>query len=275
VIARRTVTGSLFAACASLCANTATAQTFGPRVGPSWESPQHFALELRVGSFHQAIDEQLGLGTAGPFHQIFCSTREPTAPAGSTVGCPMRFRVGLEFDWQIVRLGPVANLGIGAFAQYGNAFAQAPATAGMTSSDPTQWRRTEQTTSLQAINTAIFGVFRLDGLARKVRWLPLAPYAKAGVALAPWWVTIGEQTARDPITGQDAVGLSHGLFVGGGLSVLLDVFEPQAARQWDQMSGVNHSYLFFELQYTYLGGFGRRTLDLGGIGWTAGIMLEL
>ncbi len=51
--------------------------------------------------------------------------------------------------------------------------------------------------------------------------------------------------------------------------------EPHTARQWDQMSGVNHSYLFFELNYTYLGGFTRRTLDLGGLGWTAGVLLEL
>ncbi len=275
MMARPSLCALSASACLVAIAPAASAQTFGPRSGPRWESPQNFALELRVGSFNQAIDEQLGLAGRGPYQQIFCSTRDATAAAGSAVGCPMRFRVGLEGDWQILRLGPVGSFGVGALAQYGNAFASAPAAAGMSSTDATQWRRSAQTTSLQAINTAVFAVLRVDVLAQRVRWLPIAPYAKAGLALAPWWVTSGEETARDPITNSDAVGLSNGFFLAGGLSVMLDAFEPATARQWDQLSGVNHSYVYFELNYSYLGGLGRRTLDLGGLGWTAGILLEL
>lgn len=268
--------GSLVASALALLVAGApsSAQTFGPRTGPSWESPQHFALELRIGSFSENIDGQLGVGGRGPFNEIFCSTRDSNAPAGSAVGCPFRFRVGLEFDWQIVRLGPVGSLGVGANASYGNAFARAPATAGMSSPEPTAWRRTAQDTSLQVVQSALFGVLRFDGLARAVRWLPLAPYAKAGVALAPWWVTNGENNARDPVTGQEAVGLSQGFYLAGGLAVMLDAFEPHVARQWDQVSGVNHSYVFFELHYTYLGGLTRRTLDVGGLAWTAGVTIE-
>lgn len=268
---------SAFSALAALALTSANAdaQTWGPRTGQSWESPQNFAFELRIGSFTQNIDEQLGLGGRGPYQQIFCSTRDASAAAGSPVGCPMRFRVGLGGDWQIVRLGPIGSLGVGAFAQYGNAFAKAPATAGMSSTDPTQWRRTAQDTALHAIHTSVYAVLRVDEIARRVRWLPIAPYAKAGLAFAPWWVSTGEDTARDPVTNGDAVGLSHGFMVSGGLSVLLDAFEPHTARQWDQTSGVNHSYLFFELNYQYLGGFTRRTIDLGGLGWTAGVLLEL
>jgi hypothetical protein len=275
VMARPSLCALAASAALVAIAPAASAQTFGPRSGPRWESPQNFAIELRVGSFNQAIDEQLGLAGRGPYQQIFCSTRDATAAAGSAVGCPMRFRVGLEGDWQILRLGPVGSLGVGALAQYGNAFANAPAAAGMSSTDATQWRRSAQTTSLQAINTAVFAVLRVDVLAQRVRWLPIAPYAKAGLALAPWWVTSGEETARDPITNSDAVGLSSGFFLAGGLSVMLDAFEPHTARQWDQLSGVNHSYVYVELNYSYLGGLGRRTLDLGGLGWTAGILLEL
>ena len=252
----------------------ALAQTFGPRSRSSWETPQNFAIELRIGSFSENIDGQLGLAGRGPFQEIFCSTRDPNAAAGTAVGCPLRFRGGLEFDWQILRLGPVGSLGVGAIASYSNAAARAPATAGMTSTDPTVWRRTAQDTSLQVLQSSIHAVLRVDVLARRIRWLPLAPYAKAGIALAPWWVTNGERNARDPITNEDAIGLSHGFFLAGGVAVMLDTFEPDVARQWDQTSGVNHSYLFFELNYTYLGGFTRRTLDVGGLAWTAGVAIE-
>lgn len=267
---------SLFIAASAIVAleAPALAQTFGPRDGPRWESPQHFAIELRIGSFSENIDGQLGLAGLGPYNEIFCSTRDPNAPANAPVGCPFRFRGGLEFDWQILRLGPVGSLGVGAIATYGNATARAPATAGMSSTDPTTWRRSAQDTSLQVLQSSIHAVLRVDVLARRIRWLPLAPYAKAGIALAPWWVTSGEMNARDPVTGQDAVGLSHGFFLAGGLAVMLDTFEPDVARQWDQVSGVNHSYLFFELHYTYLGGFTRRTLDVGGLAWTAGVTIE-
>jgi hypothetical protein len=261
------------AAALALHASAGGAQTFGTRDAPSYASRQDFAIELRLGSFSENIDGQLGLAGAGPFQQIFCSTRETNAAAGSTVTCPSRFRFGIEGDWQAVRLGPVGQLGIGALASYGNASANAPAASGMTSTDATTWRRTAQTTALHVVSTAVFGVLRLDGLARRVPWFPLSPYAKAGLALAPWWVNSGEDLARDP-SGGDALGLSQGFFLAGGLSVMLDAFEPGAARRWDQVSGVNHSYLFFELSHAYLGGITRRTLDVGGLSWNAGVNVE-
>ncbi len=261
------------ALCAALAAREASAQTFGTRDAPSFASRQDFAIELRVGSFSENIDGQIGMADAGPYRQIFCSTRDSNAAAGSAVGCPLRFRAGLEADWQIVRLGPIGQFGIGAFVTYGNATARAPATAGMSSTDATTWRRTAQETALHTLSTAVFGVLRFDGLARRIPWFPIAPYAKAGLALTPWWVNSGEDLAKDSM-GNDAIGLSQGVFLAGGLSVMLDAFEPQVARRWDQVSGVNHSFLFFELNYSYLGGITRRTLDVGGLAWTAGVMIE-
>jgi hypothetical protein len=252
----------------------AGAQTFGPRDGTRpFETPQNFAIELRLGSFSENIDGQLGLAGRGPYQQIFCSTRDSNAAASAPVTCPFRTRFGVEGDWEIVRLGPVGLLGVGAFAMYGNASARAPAADGMSSADATTWRRSAQDTSLQVVSTAVFGLLRLDGLARRIRWIPIVPYAKAGLALAPWWVTSGDQLAKDSM-GNDAIGLSQGLFVAGGLSLMLDSLEPHTARQWDQTSGVNHSFVFFELNYSYLGGITRRTLDVGGLAWTAGVMAE-
>ncbi|MDP3274147.1 MAG: MXAN_2562 family outer membrane beta-barrel protein [Deltaproteobacteria bacterium] len=251
----------------------ASAQTYGTQDRRPEESRQDFALELRFGSFTENIDNQVGMAANGPFRQIFCSTRDATAASTATVGCPARFRFGAEFDWQILRLGPVGSFGVGLVASFGSAVADAPALSGMSSTDATQWRRSAQQTTLNVVQGAALAVLRIDGLARRVRWLPVVPFAKAGLALAPWWVTSGEANARDT-SGNDAVGLSQGFYFAGGLAVMLDTFEPHVARQWDQQSGVNHSYVFFELNYQYLGGITRRTLDVGGLAWTAGVNVE-
>jgi hypothetical protein len=256
-----------------LAASESTAQTFGTRDADRYSSRQDFALELRVGSFSENIDGQLGLGGRGPYNDIFCSTRDANASATAAVGCPLRFRFGLEIDWQIVRLGPLGQLGVGLAGSWGSAYAKAPATAGMNSPDPTAWRRTAQETTLQVLHFAPMAVWRIDSIARRTRYFPVVPTLKAGLALAPWWVTNGENYARSS-SGEDAVGLSQGFFVGGQIAVLLDAFEPGAARRWDNNAGINHSYLFVELNYTYLGGLTRRTLDVGGLAWTAGISIE-
>lgn len=252
---------------------TAQAQTFGTRDADRYASPQNFALELRLGSFNENIDGQLGVPGRGPYNEIFCSTRESNAVAGSAVGCPLRFRGGFEADWQFLRMGPLGQLGLGLLGSFGNAFAKAPASAGMNSADASTWRRTAQDTALVVVHIAPLLVWRFDTIARRTRYFPIVPVLKVGPQVAPWWVTNGENYARTS-TGEDAVGLSQGFFLGGGIAVLLDAFEPGAARAWDNNAGINHSYLYFEINYSYLGGLTRKTLDVGGLTWTGGVTVE-
>lgn len=273
MIGFRWVSALLVAAGIVSAAQEGFAQTLNNRDAFRYASRQDFALELRVGSFNENIDGQLGLAGRGPYNDLFCSTRDANATAGSAVGCPFRFRIGLEIDWQIIRLGPLGQIGVGLIGSWGNASAKAPASAGMNSADPTAWRRTAQDTSLQVVQLAPVAVWRIDSIARRTRYFPVVPVLKAGPAFAPWWVTNGENLARGA-GGQDAVGLSQGFFLGGQIAVMLDAFEPGAARQWDQNAGINHSYLFFELNYSYFGGLTRRTLDVGGLAWSAGVAVE-
>lgn len=248
--------------CAVLMAvSPAHAQTFGPNVHRPYESGQDFALELKVGPWEPRIDAQLQ-GRATPYRDIF--------------GTDLRWVGALEFDWQIVRIGPVLSLGVGASAGYTNASARAPFTAATeASTDPSTWgERSAETTALNVIPTTWVAVARIDGLAHHVSYLPVVPYVKAGLAYSIWWVSNGSGLARSR-DGSDAVGGSLGWHAAAGIALLLDVFEPGLARQWDATSGVNHSYVFFEGYVTDLSGFtGRRQLDVGTTSWAAGLALE-
>jgi hypothetical protein len=253
---------STLAALAGLLAlgasRAAEAQTFGYDDRGPYESRQDFALEFRVGPWTPRIDQpDRGLT---PYRDIF--------------GDALRFVGAAEFDWQIVRIGPVMSLGVGAGVGYTNASADAPLASATLSPDPSTWgMRSATNTTLHVIPTTLLAVARFDGLARRYRFLPIAPYVKTGLAYSFWWVMNGSQVARAR-NGQDAVGGSLGFHVAGGVAVMLDAFEPRLARQWDSTSGVNHSYVFVEGYLTELSGFGRQQLDVGTLSWAAGLSFE-
>lgn len=247
-------------------AGDAAAQTFG---GDAYrtrsESPQNFALELRGGGYYPSLQPDGRMA----YDQIF---GQRNASAGPFIA------FGGEFDWQILRLGPVASLGVGAQAWYGWVEARAPLQSSIMA-NPTMaelWERSVQTTSINAVPLSALAVLRVDGLARAVRWLPFVPYAKLGMSYAFWWVNSGNSTATT--TGarpQAATGGSLGWNATLGVALMLDLFEPGLARQFDTTMGVNHSYLFFEGYMMNLQGFGGRPqLDVGTFTWSAGIALE-
>jgi hypothetical protein len=205
----------------------------------------------------------------------------------------------MQFEWQAVRIGPVAQLGLGASLGYTSVVEKAPFTQMMTGTS-SMWVRGSEETGLFIIPTTLHLVLRLDGLARHNRWVPLVPYVKAGLAYDFWWVSNGSGTAHQDVLNpdgtvarnadgtamrQDVVGGSLGWHAALGLSLMLDTFEPRLARGWDQQQGVNHSYLFFEYYFTDLAGFGRPQLNVGNFStaagtntpvgsWVAGMMLE-
>ena len=61
-----------------------------------------------------------------------------------------------------------------------------------------------------------------------------------------------------------------------GLRLLLDVFEPGAARSFDIEMGVNHSYLFAEVQQLWLNDFGSsKSIDLSDMVLAFGLAFDL
>lgn len=195
----------------------------------SYESPQHFAAELRVGLYNPKVDSEPGLAGT-PFEDAF-------GPNG-------RLYLGAEFDWQILRIPYFGTLGPGLGVGYVNFTRPARLPNGAPSA---------QETSFQIAPFRLVGVLRVDVLARELS-IPVVPYLKAGGGLALWRMSSANGTTRVG----DAVGkgYTYGAELSFGAALLLDVFDEYAAKQADLALGINNTYLYGEYQMSMLDNFG-------------------
>lgn len=246
------------AACAALmlAASTALAQgvdEFGPYGGmgdENFESAQHFALELRFGPYRPRVDNQFN-GSAAPYQEVF--------------GSKTRYLVGLELDWQALRIPMVGTLGPGLGWGYTSASGQALLTTGQ--------GRAAQDTSLTIMPMYLVGVLRADVLARKTP-VPLVAYAKAGFGYALWWSNSAGSTSH-AADGRVARDASYGYQFALGGMFLLDSIDQNAAKEMDAATGVNNSYFFMEWYYSSLDGFGSgNQMQVGANTWMLGLAFE-
>lgn len=235
-----------------------------------YESPQHFALEVRFSPWRPDVDGEFNGRT--PFLDYF-GEADASASGGRSVS--YRLLGALEFDWQALRINPLGTLGVGVSVGYSSLSANAPLTSGGGASG--------QSSALNVLPGYAVGVFRLDVLARRTV-IPVVFYGKAGIAATYWWVTSGDTLARrnaqSPAApdnasdlGQAATGISYGWQLAAGLMLRLDWLEPRAQRAWDVEMGVNHSYLFAEFMRVS-DWTSRPQLHLGSSTWTFGLAFE-
>ena len=132
--------------------------------------------------------------------------------------------------------------------------------------DPTTYTRAGAKSSLRIIPTSAVLTYRFDWPVEK-RNIPLAPYARVAFERYNWWITRGNgATAKK--------GATNGWSGAGGLAFLLDWVDPQLAREFDHESGVNHTYLFFEVETGKIDDFGSsKSWDLSpkGFTWLSGM----
>ncbi len=215
------------------------------------ESPQRFALELRFGPYRPDIDSDFD--TATPYDTVFGGDR--------------RLYLGLELDWQALRIPGVGTLGPGLSVGYTHMSANAKLSS--TGADSA-----EQTT-LSIMPMYAVGVLRVDVLARETA-IPLVPYAKAGLGYGLWWAANDTGTSTvDGVKGRGATAGTH--WALGGM-FLLDAIDPRASVQLDNETGVNNSYFYFEWMRSNLDGFGDSThskLRVGTSTWVMGLALEM
>jgi hypothetical protein len=102
--------------------------------------------------------------------------------------------------------------------------------------------------SFRIIPTSAALTYRLDVAVERWR-VPFAPYARVAFERYNWWVTKGTG-------GTVEKGATMGWSAAAGLAFLLDVVDPTLAREFDRDSGVNHTYLFFEIQTGKIDDFG-------------------
>ncbi|HVU00826.1 MAG TPA: MXAN_2562 family outer membrane beta-barrel protein [Polyangiaceae bacterium] len=221
--------------------------------GPA-ESPQNAAFELRVGRYVPNIDDEFA--DQKPYEQTF--------------GTKNRYSIGLEVDWQAMRIPYVGTLGPGIGIEYTKISAHS-----FVASDPTlQTRAGEgEVSSLTILPMYLVAVLRADYFARESK-IPLVPYAKLGVGWAFW--SLGNGTGTANVNGISGRGTSYGFQWALGGMLLLDALDPHSALQMDANTGVNNSYFFVEWYDSKLNGFGSGgQMQVGSNTWVLGLAFEI
>ncbi len=194
-------------------------------------SPRRGSFELGAGTYRPDIDSDLA--APGPYEQVFGSGRGWMLRAG--VSRTLYDRVGS------LELG----LRTGWFHDSGKGLVDDGGTLVESGDD----------TSINVIPTSVTLTYRFDWLVERYG-IPLAPYGRVALERYNWWVADG----RD---GWAKEGATNGWSMTGGLAFLLDFLEPGAARTLDRETGVNHTYLFFDVTRSQVDDFGgSRSWDL-------------
>jgi hypothetical protein len=245
-----------------------------------YQSSQHFAVELKFGSYSPDIDSSPGL-TGKPFSDLFQSQ------TGTSVGQRPggRLLTSLEFDWQIFHWPKIGSLGLGATVgithRTTHSFEFVMGGDGtMTSCVVPMCVRSGDETALNVMPFTLEVVYRFDVLANRYH-IPIVPYVKGGLGYYLWWMTNGSGDLSHALNPNPdgsfdaAIGGTFGLVAHPGIALQLDILDATAARTIDNEIGINHSYLFAELAVAWITGFGASNkLVLSDTAWNAGIAFE-
>lgn len=186
-------------------------ESYAEEIPPSrrYISPEHFALEARVGPY------QPDMGGNGAFDTYFSGDHGPLIAA--------------ELDTIAYRFPDLVYLAVG--ARIGTASFSGKTLDSM-------HVPTAEDTTLSYLPLDLLGVVRVDALARRYS-VPFIFTAKLGYEWAHWTTQTGKLAEQS--------GWSVGLIWGAQLELDLDTFDRKAARSLDEEWGINHTFLFFEL----------------------------
>jgi hypothetical protein len=219
------------------------------RKDPSYyRSAQYVAVELRFGPYEPNIDDEFS-GPAKPYEDIF--------------GDDTRYQIGLEVDWQALRIPHFGSLGPGIGYGYTRSTAKAPITSSGVAS--------EEDTSLWIMPMYAVAVLRVDVLARDFR-IPIVPYAKGGLAYALWRSGSEGDVDRDA-NGVEGEGSETGYHVAAGLMFQFNVLHEQGALDMDNSTGINAAYAFGEYFVSDADSFGTG-MQVGANSWVVGVAFE-
>lgn len=223
-------------------------------------SSQDMAVEFRFGPYKPRVDESEGLKP--PQYENF-------------FGDKTRFQVGFEVDWQIWRAPHVGTLGVGAGWGITRMSGNNKLPDGVENQPP---QNIQQETTFTIMPMYGVGVLRVDVLSHDYG-IPIVGYGKFGLAVAPWWINNGIDTAsfctpetpdtQHCIKGRDT---SFGTQAALGAMLSLDWLEPSAGAELDNTMGINNTYIFFEWSVSNYGG---KQMNVGSNTWVTGFAFEL
>jgi hypothetical protein len=191
------------------------------------ESPRWGSMTLRGQTYRPDVDSEFG-GAATPYEDAF----------GSGRGWMFRADFGRTV-WDSKGYGALEiSIGTGYFADFGRGL--------LAGSDPPE--RTGDETALRIVPVTLSVGYRFDWLSRRHQ-IPVMFYGKASLERYNWWVTDG--------AGDNArTGATNGYSFTGGIGFLLDFLDPGLAREMDRDTGVNDSWLVFDVTSSSVNDFG-------------------
>jgi hypothetical protein len=246
----------------------------------NYRSPQRFALEIKFGPYLPAVDSSPGLGDRHPFADVFGSPTVSNNVVTKLNPPSARLLTTVEFDWQFWH--GFGSLGVGASVGIMRRTARALAygDGGVICVDAVNsapCTRSGDRTAFSVLPLTLELIYRFDVLAKRWR-VPLVPYLKGGIAYYLWWAENANGLAgfREPNGAVDrAIGGTWGLVAHPGLAFLLDIIDPAAAQVMDAELGINHVYVFAELNYGWINGFNsKEKIVLSHLTWNAGLAFE-
>jgi hypothetical protein len=266
---------------------TGPAPKWGENPATGYESAQRFALEIKFTPYTPHIDQSDGLNGNTPFGDLFNAQSGPPPSRQPSY----KLLTSLEFDYQFLHKnwGSLAiGHAAGIYHRDTHSFAYAadvtPGSTTMQACTVPNCVRSGDTTALNVMPLSLMLVYRFDYLARRYH-IPLVPYMKVGLAYYIWWIEDGSPTniakvivATNPDGTQQishGYGGTFGFVLHPGLAFLLDIIDLKAARIMDAELGINHTYIFCELNYANINGFGQSNrLNLSDTMLNTGISFE-
>lgn len=204
------------------------------------ESPRKGSFEVGAGPYRPSIDSEFP-GSAGPYEEIFGG------------GQPWGFRLHLARALYTTFGALEVGFKTGFWQDKGREIAL----------DGT---RTADETALRIVPTSLTLTYRFDWLS--VRYgIPFALYGRGALERYNWWVTDRDKTAEK--------GATWGWSATGGAAFLLDFVDRGLARDLDNDSGINDSWIFFDVTTDQIDDFGSsKSWDLSskGFTYTVGLM---
>jgi hypothetical protein len=192
------------------------------------ESPKWGTFELRVANFRPSIDSEFGGGTA-PYAEIF----------GTKRGWFPKVLVSYTLFDRFVQVD--AGLGTGWFRAKGKGRYEEPVGSGI-------YVPSGENTTFSIVPATLALTVRVDGVAE--RWpVPIDVYGRVALERYHWLVTDGSGGVTEQ-------GATNGWSVAAGAGFLLDFIDPVLAREMDSESGVNQTWLYFEVEKNRVDDFG-------------------
>jgi hypothetical protein len=216
----------------------------------SYRSPQHFGFELRFGPYRPDVDSEFG-GIRHPYQDFF--------------GSGSKLLTQIEYDVEFFHAFGTAAVGFGVgFFRITGTSPVANGT-GLPSGD---------TSTFTVVPLSLSAVYRFDYFLG-AKGFPLVPFGKLGLDYAYWQITNGNGDIATDAQGGRGRGGTSGWHAAAGAALVLDMFDPEAARDFDADLGVNHTAIVFQYTYAVIDGLGMSNrLHVGDATWSLGLLVQ-